>query len=194
MNNPSIRIFKLSKEAQAKIDDKIEYRDKIINFLHNDNLFRIGDTNVSYRNAVYLEKVGLLRRKESETGWRKLSLIDAVYFDILTELRGFGLTAKKLALTKDAFYGKTELIDSVFLATFYGYEMKLVIYNDGSGYIFDPKAYANYESNARTRINKPRIIMEINPFVNNALKILGMPTIKASNTTCESKEGGVPSR
>ena len=78
----SIKICKLSKEAQAKIDSKSEYREKILHFLHNDNLFRISNTNVSARNAVYLEKVGLLKEKRAKTGWRKLNFIDGQKFGI----------------------------------------------------------------------------------------------------------------
>lgn len=63
-----MHISRLSKEAQAKIDSKSEYREKILHFLHNDDLFRIGNTNVSARNAVYLEKVGLLKEKKAKTG------------------------------------------------------------------------------------------------------------------------------
>ena len=64
----SVKICMLSEEAQAKIDNKAEYREKILHFLHNDDLFRIGNTNVSTRNAVYLEKVGLLKEKRAKTG------------------------------------------------------------------------------------------------------------------------------
>lgn len=37
----SVKICKLYEEAQAKIDSKAEYREKILHFLHNDDLFRI---------------------------------------------------------------------------------------------------------------------------------------------------------
>lgn len=59
----SVKICMLSEEAQAKIDSKAEYREKILHFLHNDDLFRIGNTNVSTRNAVYLEKVDLQKKR-----------------------------------------------------------------------------------------------------------------------------------
>lgn len=184
----SIKICKLSKEAQAKIDSKIEYRDKILHFLHNDDLFRIGNTNVSARTAVYLEKVGLLREKKAKTGWRKLNFIDAVYFDLLVELRKFGMTAKKLIHLKEAFYNQEALVDAIFLAAFYGYEITLIIFDDGSGYIFDPYTLKDYLSKMPN--NKARIIMELNPYINKSLALLNIPTVKVSFTAKNIEKGG----
>ncbi|MBR0416014.1 hypothetical protein IJI64_02525 [Candidatus Saccharibacteria bacterium] len=187
-NNTIVHISRLSKEAQTKIDSKLEYRDKILHFLHNDDLFRIGSTNVSARTAVYLEKVGLLKEKKAKTGWRKLNFIDAVYFDLLVELRKFGMTAKKLVHLKEAFYGKEDSMDAMFLAAFYGYEITLIIFNDGSGYIFDPYTLNNYQSKVPNA--KPRIIIELNPFINKSLALLGIPTVKVSYTARNIEKGG----
>lgn len=187
-NNTIVHISRLSKEAQAKIDSKLEYRDKILHFLHNDDLFRIGNTNVSARTAVYLEKVGLLKEKKAKTGWRKLNFIDAVYFDLLVELRKFGMTAKKLIHLKEAFYDKEDSMDAMFLAAFYGYEITLIISNDGSGYIFDPYTLSDYLSKVPN--TKPRIIIELNPYINKSLALLGIPTVKVSYTTRNNKKGG----
>ena len=187
-NSTIVYISKLSKEAQAKIDSKIEYRDKILHFLHNDDLFRIGNTNVSARTAVYLEKVGLLREKKAKTGWRKLNFIDAIYFDLLVELRKFGMTAKKLIHLKDAFYKSDDVMDAMFLAAFYGYEITLVIYNDGSGYIFDPYTLADYSEKIRS--SEARIILELNPYINKALSLLNIPTVKVSFTAKNIEKGG----
>ena len=184
----SIKICKLSKEAQAKIDSKVEYRDKILHFLHNDDLFRIGNTNVSARTAVYLEKIGLLKEKKAKTGWRKLNFIDAIYFDLLVELHKFGMTAKKLIHLKEAFYKSEDAMDAMFLAAFYGYEITLVIFNDGSGYIFDPYTLADYSD--KIRGDKARIILELNPYINKALALLNIPTVKISYTARTSEKGG----
>ena len=184
----SIKICKLSKEAQAKIDSKIEYRDKILHFLHNDDLFRIGNTNVSARTAVYLEKIGLLKEKKAKSGWRKLNFIDAIYFDLLVELRKFGMTAKKLIYLKEAFYKSEDAMDAMFLAAFYGYEITLVIFNDGSGYIFDPYTLADYSD--KIRGDKARIILELNPYINKALALLNIPTVKVSYTARNIEKGG----
>ena len=185
----SIKICRLSKEAQAKIDSKGEYRDKILHFLHNDDLFRIGNTNVSARTAVYLEKIGLLKEKKAKTGWRKLNFIDALYFDLLVELRKFGMTAKKLIHLKEAFYKSGDAMDAMFLAAFYGYEITLVIFNDGSGYIFDPYTLADYSD--KIRGDKARIILELNPYINKALALLNIPTVKISYTARNIEKGGV---
>ena len=187
-NSTIVYISKLSKEAQAKIDSKIEYRDKILHFLHNDDLFRIGNTNVSARTAVYLEKVGLLREKKAKTGWRKLNFIDAIYFDLLVELRKFGMTAKKLIHLKDAFYKSDDVMDAMFLAAFYGYEITLVIFNDGSGYIFDPYTLADYSEKILS--SEARIILELNPYINKALSLLNIPTVKVSFTAKNIEKGG----
>lgn len=184
----SIKICKLSKEAQAKIDSKVEYRDKILHFLHNDDLFRISNTNVSARTAVYLEKVGLLKEKKAKTGWRKLNFIDAVYFDLLVELRKFGMTAKKLVHLKEAFYDKEDSMDAMFLAAFYGHEITLTVFNDGSGYIFDPYTLADYSRKIRN--SKARIILEFNPYINKVLTLLNIPTVKVSYTTRDMEKGG----
>lgn len=189
MNEAAINIFDLSNEAKDAIKSKNEHKEKILHFINNENLFRIGDTNVSWRNAVYLEKVNLLKEKDSKSGWRKLSFLDVVYFDLLVELRGFGLQTKKLLPLKRAFYETPDRINNVFLAAFYGYEITLIIFNDGSGYIFDPQALINFEKNARKRLNKPRVTLEINPYINKALSLLNMPKIKVSQTAQSITEG-----
>ncbi len=188
LNNPAIHISKLSEEAQAKIDSKAEYREKIIHFLHNDDLFRIGSTNVSARTAVYLVKVGLLKEKEAKSGWRKLNFIDAVYFDLLVELREFGMTAKKLIHLKEAFYKNAGSMDEILLAAFYGFEITLIIFSDGSGYIFDPYTLRDYLSKIRS--NKPRILIELNPYINKSLSILDIPSVKVSYSIKTIENGG----
>ena len=190
MNNPAIQIFSPSKEAQAEIDSRPDYKKRVINLLHDDDLFRIGDTNVSWRNAVYLEKVGLLKEKKSETGWRKLNFIDATYFDLLVELRKFGFSMKNLIPLKNAFYNDSHAIDSVFLEAFHGYEMTLVIFSDGSGYVFDPHAYMNFELHARSRLNKPRIVIELNPYINKALSLRNLPDVSINKTIKNFMKGG----
>lgn len=189
IDNRTVRVSKLSVAAQAKIDSKIEYRDKILHFLHNDDLFRIGDTNVSARTAVYLEKVGLLKEKKAKTGWRKLNFIDAIYFDLLVELRKFGMTAKKLTHLKDAFYKSDDAMDVIFLAAFYGYEITLIIFNDGSGYIFDPYTLADYSEKIRS--SEAIVILELNPYINKALSLHNIQTVKISYTARNIEKGGV---
>lgn len=188
IDNRTIRVSKPSVAAQAKIDSKIEYRDKILHFLHNDNLFRIGNTNVSARTAVYLEKVGLLKEKKVRTGWRKLNFIDAIYFNLLVELHKFGITAKKLIHLKDAFYKSDDAMDAIFLEAFYDYEITLIIFNDGSGYIFDPYTLADYSEKIRS--SETRIILELSPYINKALLLLNIPTVKASFTAKNIEKGG----
>ena len=185
-----IKIFNISKEVKLKIKEKEEYKDKIIHFLHDDKLFRIGNTNISYRNAVYLEKVGLLKEKKDKSGWRKLNFIDAIYFDLLVELRKFGMTAKKLVYLKRAFYEDENIdkMDFIFLAAFYGYEITLVVFNDGSGFMSDPYLPVYYTD--RIHVNQPRIIIKLNPYINKALSILGIPTIKVSHTMQNLTKGG----
>lgn len=191
-NSAAIQIFSISKEAHDDIERRVDYKKKILDFLHNDNLFRIGDTNVSWRNAVYLEKVGLLKEKKTETGWRKLNFIDAIYFDLIVELRKFGLASKNLIPLKNAFYESENKIDSMFLAAFHGYEITMLIFNDGSGYIFDPQAYMNFELHARSRLNRARITIELNPFINKALSLRDIPKITTSKTIRDYMKGGKP--
>ena len=106
----------------------------------------------------------------------------------LVELRKFGMTAKKLIHLKEAFYKSDDVMDAMFLAAFYGCEITLIVFNDGSGYIFDPYTLADYSEKVPN--DKARIILELNPYINKALSLLNIPTVKISYTARNIEKGG----
>ena len=81
----------------------------------NDHKYNVGHTNVSYRNVINWEEHDLLpeniREKE---GWRKFSLVEVIWLEIIIRLRKFGLGLDKIATTKEwvlQFNNKTQTYD-----------------------------------------------------------------------------------
>ena len=79
-------------------------------------------------------------------------------------------------------------MDAMFLAAFYGYEITLIIFNDGSGYIFDPYTLADYSEKVPN--DKARIILGLNSYINKALSLPNIPTVKISYTARHIEKGG----
>jgi len=69
----------------------------------NDKTATIRDTQLSYRVVNNWESVGLIDNKRpSGKGWRKFSLMDAVWMKIIGELRKFGFPLEKIKKTKES--------------------------------------------------------------------------------------------
>ena len=98
------------------------------------------------------------------------------------------MATKTLIHLKEAFYKSDDAMDAMFLAAFYGYEITLIIFNDGSGYIFDSYTLADYSKKVSN--DKARIILELNPYINKALTLLNIPTVKISCTARNIEKGG----
>ena len=173
-----VEVFLPAREMWERLKLESSKIDKIETFMFDDDLFRIGDTGITSRNAVYLEKSGLLDKKRPGVGWRKLSLVDAVYFDLLLELRNYGMSTKKLVYLKKAFEDRMR-IGALFFGAFFGFEITLIIHKDGSGYIMDPETYACYQMHVHEKMGSPSYIaIKLNPIINKSLLALEMPAIK----------------
>ncbi len=58
--------------------------------------------SVTYRQINSWEKEGLLNIKREGAGWRKFSIMDAIWLKIIHELRGFGMSREQIKVTKQS--------------------------------------------------------------------------------------------
>lgn len=73
---------------------------EVSNFL-NDKRHRSGDEKITYRILNHWEKLGLIdAERDSEKGWRKSSIIDMVWLEIIAALRNFGCSLNLIRKVK----------------------------------------------------------------------------------------------
>ena len=67
--------------------------------------YKIGDTELSYRQINGLDESGLIENtRESDKDWRKFNLNDLLYLHIINQAREFNLNNSQLKDLKDLFY------------------------------------------------------------------------------------------
>ena len=62
--------------------------------------YTVKDTDKTFRVINYWESVGLLNSERESNGWRKFSIIDIVYLNILSKLRKFNFSIEMLKTVK----------------------------------------------------------------------------------------------
>jgi DNA-binding transcriptional MerR regulator len=89
----------------------------------NDPSLRIDSNSFSYRLINHWEKIGLIdSARPTELGWRKYSILNLVWINIIAELRAFGLPLKKILKIKERSLlrkGKHEEFESPYTALEY---------------------------------------------------------------------------
>jgi len=84
---------------------------RLMSALLNEKKHTIKDTDQSYRVINHWCSLGLIEdERTSDSDWRKLSLLDLIWIQIVAELRQFGFPLEKLNMTKNTlFNGKPNL-------------------------------------------------------------------------------------
>ena len=91
------------KENIKELDKFVQMAD-LSDFL-NSKMFRVSDTPLSYRQINSLSKSGLItNERASEKEWREFSPKDLIFFEMLKELRVYGLRDKQLVDLKNSFF------------------------------------------------------------------------------------------
>lgn len=113
------------------------------------SIFRTSDLGSSYRFINNLEAVGLLpnRRRNENSGWRKLNWVEHVYVLIVAELRKYGFKTDAIMPFASAFLDKTNNVALIsMLSVMRGIEITLIFKHDGTCAILDPVHVGFYES------------------------------------------------
>ncbi len=96
---------KIFRGENFKQSDIIDFYDseigKKISAYLNERRFSLGSDKVTYRVINHWEKEGLLTfQRDSEKGWRRYSIIDTVWMEILKTLRNFGVSIQTILEVK----------------------------------------------------------------------------------------------
>ena len=82
------------------------------NRLFNEREYTVGDTDLSYRVINHWDKNNLLPDGVKSTkGWRKFSFIELVWLKLVTHLRNFGFSLKKISEIKKQVMAYNETND-----------------------------------------------------------------------------------
>ncbi len=80
--------------------DKFNFDDFI-----NKKKFTVKDTPLSYRQVNTLDEDKLLTKdRENNSGWRKFSLKELIYFSVVYDLKKFGLSHEVLKDLSNSFF------------------------------------------------------------------------------------------
>ena len=79
---------------------------KSIRSMLNEKRHTVKDSGTTYRLINHWTEVGLIEDadRKSKEGWRRLSLIDLVWIQVLIELRGFGVPLDLLRIARSAIF------------------------------------------------------------------------------------------
>lgn len=97
-----------------------DLRNNKISKVLNDSERKIKLNSVTYRQVNSWEEQDLLTIKRKDRGWRKFSIMEAVWLKIVSELREFGLPIEKIKVTKESlsFLNKKCGVEMPFLEFF----------------------------------------------------------------------------
>lgn len=139
--------FRVSDDIMASLASS--GNTKKLRSIFYSSIFRTSDLGASYRFINNLEAVGLLpnRRRNENSGWRKLNWVEHVYVLIVAELRKYGLKTDAIMPFADAFLDKTNNAALIsMLSVMRGVEITLIFRHDGTCAILDPVHVGFYES------------------------------------------------
>ena len=158
------------------------------------------DNKITYRFLNYLDNTGLLpdSRDGSESGWRKFSIRDCIYLELVLALRDFGVKAEQIypvyelfcqpyTSDKDAADGRSDWLD-IMLAVSFGDEVELFVENGVAPYFCDPIAAGIYGTSATMGILRISMSRIVNKFrKDNGLKEIVIKKTFASSGLSEAE-------
>jgi DNA-binding transcriptional MerR regulator len=149
--------YYLTSEVGKRVSEKL-----------NDKTATIRETELSYRVVNNWESVGLIDNKRpSGKGWRKFSLMDAVWMKIIGELRKFGVSLDKIKQTKESLYRATKpdregfpwLEHFVVSALVYKHPVMILVFDTGWA---EPVFLDEYIANLETFGLQPHVHINLN--------------------------------
>jgi len=76
---------------------------------YNKRVFKVSDTKTTYRTINSWDNAGiLLGEVNQESKWRKFSLIEVIWIQIIKELRTIGISTHKIKTLKDSIFKHNE--------------------------------------------------------------------------------------
>jgi hypothetical protein len=98
---------------------------------YNEKVFKMSDTEVSSRIINSWESLGLLVGKQNkESKWRKFSLIEILWIEIIKELRKLGFSSEKILNVKNSIFKINEKYGKTITATFGVYLLSINAHRD----------------------------------------------------------------
>lgn len=135
----------------------------------NEKLLSVKDTDITYRLINHWAEKGLISDdRESQKGWRKLSILDAIWTHVLVELRKYGMPLESLGNAfRTTFWqgGITDRRFEVAVALCLQRELVLMItFDDGASELFRKKDF-NYALSLGSLAAKSYVTINLNKCV-----------------------------
>lgn len=140
--------------------------------LLNKKIFKVADTSFTYRQINSLDEGKLLPEdNDRENGWRKFSLKEVIYLDILKELKTFGLKYEQLKKLWEAFF-KLPTGEVAISCALGKVEITLTVDSGGEVIFYDPLSYLFFRDSSKTVIQ-----IQLNEIINKNWKMAGKEEI-----------------
>lgn len=141
--------------------------------------YKVSDTNETYRVINSWSDSGLLLGENDRTnGWRKFSLTDMIWLQILKELRELGLSLDKLRELKSSiFKDNSNLLFQFFIAQAISKkDIVLIVTKNGDGSFIRETEYHNFQ--IITQVPTTFIVMSLNKIYAD---VTNKPKLKEKN-------------
>jgi DNA-binding transcriptional MerR regulator len=141
--------------------------------------YKVSDTNETYRVINSWSDSGLLLGEDDrKNGWRKFSLTDMVWLQILKELRELGLGLDKLRDLKGSLFkeDRTLLFEFFIAQTIGKKDIVLIVTKNGDGSFIRETEYHNFQIITPTPTTF--IVVSLNKIV---AEVTGKPELKEKN-------------
>ncbi|MBN8696054.1 MAG: MerR family transcriptional regulator [Bacteroidetes bacterium] len=135
------------------VDDFHEYcRNALlsgISGLLNEKRFQLKNPNISTRQLTSWDKEDLLDIAREGKGWRRFSVMESVWVNIIFELRVFGFPVENIKTTKDSLNRGKDIVGfnmpmleyAVYKSVLSKANFYLLIFEDGTAKVFDAEEY-----------------------------------------------------
>lgn len=128
------------------LQDKKEGK-KYTNVL-TEKKFTIKDTDTTYRVINHWSKLGLFDddRPDDNKGWRKFSIVDLTWLQILNELRSFGMSLDKIKTGYAEIKETCDILECGISLCFLKKGINVIIFSDGHIEVVPREAVTSSES------------------------------------------------
>lgn len=150
--------IKMDKLNRIYIDDNfliaiggyLQDKDKGASYVNvlTEKKFTIKDTDTTYRVINHWSKLGLFddARPDDKKGWRKFSIVDLTWLQILNELRKFGLSLEKIKIGYTAIKETEHILECGISLCFLKKGINLIVFSDGHIEVVPREAVTKSES------------------------------------------------
>ena len=95
-----------TKERAKKVNDEFEKTGNLLNFL-NKEIATVKQTLMSHRTINHWDSLGLLLpQRNDDSKWRRFSIADLFWINVIDSLRDFGYPIEKIKIVKSQLFSK----------------------------------------------------------------------------------------